>query len=159
MYVLYKLSILSAHCVHCCLHCLNSLHIYLILVAIISVKFGQHCEKFSKLWNLVNIVKFGQNCAFCTVCTVKGNLWIEEGYLWVQGGVSALSALSEKSSNPGQVVVCLQECTIQTKIECIKKPFLDSRRIRTGAPWASKPSTLTTILGQDLMTQCFVFCV
>ena len=25
------------------------------------VKFGQNCEIWSKLWNLVDIVKFGQN--------------------------------------------------------------------------------------------------
>ena len=26
-------------------------------------------------------------------------------------------------SNPGRLVTCLQECTIQTKFECVKKPF------------------------------------
>ena len=50
------------------------------------MKFGQICEIWSKLWNLVNIVKFGQKCVVCTVCTMKSYLWVHRGYMWVQGG-------------------------------------------------------------------------
>ena len=45
-----------------------------------------------------------------------------------------------ESSNPGRGVVCLQECTIQTKFECVKKNFADSRRIQIGTPWGGKLS-------------------
>ena len=55
------------------------------------------------------------------------------------GAMNTEIQISE-SSNPGLVVFYLKECTIQTKFECVKKNFADSRRIQIGTPWGGKLS-------------------
>ena len=68
------------------------------------MKFGENCEIWSKLWNLVKIVKFGQNSQIWSkFSNLAEILWSDQkvklgqkilkfinklvsGYLWVQGG-------------------------------------------------------------------------